>query len=103
MAPLTGQGCDWWDQSHPAVHVLTAARHGERLQSPMTWWICRPIMPVGVESGWPDLPRSGLRIAAEHLLLSGLCFGAVPDPVSLCERALADGQPRSLDLPAWVG
>jgi hypothetical protein len=21
----------------------------------------------------------------------------------LCERALADGQPRSLDLPAWVG
>jgi hypothetical protein len=22
---------------------------------------------------------------------------------SLCEQALADGQPRSLDLPAWVG
>ena len=22
---------------------------------------------------------------------------------SVCERALADGQPRSLDLPAWVG
>jgi len=21
----------------------------------------------------------------------------------VCERALADGQPRSLDLPAWVG
>jgi len=24
-------------------------------------------------------------------------------PGGVCERALADGQPRSLDLPAWVG